>query len=68
VRKLLTSGNGYDIVIGQAGTGKSTMLKTARAGWEAVGLKVIGAAVAVPDGGPTSKLAPASPAHPSASS
>ena len=26
VRALLTSGNGYDLVIGQAGTGKSTML------------------------------------------
>ena len=46
VRALLTSGNGYDLVIGQAGTGKSTMLRAARIGWEAAGFKVIGSAVA----------------------
>ncbi len=46
VRALLTSGNGYDLVIGQAGTGKSTMLGAARAGWEEAGYKVIGTAVA----------------------
>jgi len=46
VRQLLTSGNGYDLVIGQAGTGKSTMLHAARAGWEAAGHRVIGTAVA----------------------
>jgi conjugative relaxase-like TrwC/TraI family protein len=46
VRTLLTSGNGYDLVIGQAGTGKSTMLGAARAGWEEAGYKVIGTAVA----------------------
>jgi conjugative relaxase-like TrwC/TraI family protein len=46
VEKLLISGNGIDLVIGQAGTGKSTMLRAARLGWEAVGMKVIGAAVA----------------------
>ena len=46
VRKLLASGNGVDLVIGQAGTGKSTMLRAARAGWEAAGMKVIGTAVA----------------------
>jgi conjugative relaxase-like TrwC/TraI family protein len=46
VRKLLTSGNGVDLIIGQAGTGKSTMLRAARVGWEAAGMKVIGAAVA----------------------
>jgi hypothetical protein len=46
VRALLTSGNGYDVVIGQAGTGKSTMLGAARAGWEEAGYKVIGTAVA----------------------
>ena len=32
VRALLTSGNGYDLIIGQAGTGKSTMLGAARIG------------------------------------
>jgi conjugative relaxase-like TrwC/TraI family protein len=46
VRALLTSGNGYDLVIGQAGTGKSTMLHAARVGWEEAGYKVIGTAVA----------------------
>lgn len=46
VRQLLTSGNGYDLVIGQAGTGKSTMLGAARTGWEEAGYKVIGTAVA----------------------
>jgi conjugative relaxase-like TrwC/TraI family protein len=46
VRALLTSGNGYDLVIGQAGTGKSTMLGAAKAGWEEAGFKVIGTAVA----------------------
>ena len=46
VRTLLISGNGYDLVIGQAGTGKSTMLGAARAGWEGAGYKVIGSAVA----------------------
>ena len=46
VRALLTSGNGYDLVIGQAGTGKSTLLGAARAGWEEAGYKVIGTAVA----------------------
>ncbi len=46
VRALLTSGNGYDLVIGQAGTGKSTMLHAARVGWEEAGFKVIGTAVA----------------------
>jgi conjugative relaxase-like TrwC/TraI family protein len=46
VRTLLTSGNGYDLVIGRAGTGKSTMLGAARAGWEEAGYRVIGTAVA----------------------
>jgi conjugative relaxase-like TrwC/TraI family protein len=46
VRALLTSGNGYDLIIGQAGTGKSTMLRAARIGWEEAGFRVIGTAVA----------------------
>ena len=50
VRALLTSGNGYDLVIGQAGTGKSTMLGAARIGWEEAGFRVIGTAVAATDG------------------
>ncbi len=46
MRKLLGSGNGLDLVIGQAGTGKSTMLGAARAGWEAARYEVIGTAIA----------------------
>jgi len=46
LRALLTSGNGYDLVIGQAGTGKTTMLGAARIGWEEAGYRVIGTAVA----------------------
>ena len=46
VRQLLTSGNGYDLVVGEAGTGKSTLLATARIGWEQAGFRVIGTAVA----------------------
>jgi len=46
VRQLLGSGNGLDLVIGQAGTGKSTMLGAARAGWESAGFEVIGTAIA----------------------
>jgi conjugative relaxase-like TrwC/TraI family protein len=46
VRALLTSGNGYDLVVGQAGTGKTTMLGAARIGWEEAGFRVIGTAVA----------------------
>ena len=46
MRTLLTSGNGYDLVVGQAGTGKSTLLATARIGWEQAGFRVIGTAVA----------------------
>jgi conjugative relaxase-like TrwC/TraI family protein len=46
VRGLLGSGNGYDVVIGQAGTGKTTMLGSARLGWEEAGFAVIGTAVA----------------------
>jgi conjugative relaxase-like TrwC/TraI family protein len=45
-RRLLASGNGLDLVIGQAGTGKSTMLGAARSVWEAAGCTVIGTAIA----------------------
>ena len=46
VRALLSSGNGYDLVIGQAGTGKTTMLEASRIGWGETGFRVIGTAVA----------------------
>jgi conjugative relaxase-like TrwC/TraI family protein len=46
VRQLLGSGNGLDLVIGQAGTGKSTMLGAARVGWESAGYQVVGTAIA----------------------
>ena len=46
MRALLTSGNAYDLVIGQAGTGKTTLLGAARIGWEEAGFRVIGTAVA----------------------
>ena len=46
VRALLTSGNGYDLVIGQAGTGKTTLLEATRMAWEQAGYRVIGTAVA----------------------
>lgn len=46
VDRLLTSGAGVDVVVGKAGTGKTTALAAARDGWEAVGIPVLGAAVA----------------------
>lgn len=45
-RMLVRSRNGLDVVIGQAGTGKSTMLGAARDVWKATGCQVIGTAVA----------------------
>ena len=46
VRALLSSGNGHDLVIGQAGTGKTTLLEATRMAWEQAGFRVIGTAVA----------------------
>ena len=46
VRALLTSGNAYDLVIGQAGTGKTTLLEATRMAWEQAGCRVVGTAVA----------------------
>ena len=46
VERLLTSGDAVDVVVGKAGTGKTTALAAARAGWESAGIPVAGAAVA----------------------
>ncbi|MGH9169717.1 MAG: MobF family relaxase [Acidimicrobiales bacterium] len=46
VRQLTTSGNGLDIVVGRAGSGKTYALEAARSVWEAAGLRVQGAALA----------------------
>ena len=40
----MTSGHSVDLVIGVAGSGKSTTLSAVRAGFEAAGYRVIGAA------------------------
>ncbi len=46
VRRLLSGGEGVQVVVGPAGTGKTFALDAARAGWEAEGYHVIGAALA----------------------
>jgi len=46
VRRLLTGGEGVQVLVGPAGTGKTFALDAARAGWEAEGYRVIGAALA----------------------
>ena len=46
VRVLTTSGQGVEVVVGRAGTGKTYALDTAREAWEASGHRVIGCAVA----------------------
>ncbi|MGW6570056.1 MobF family relaxase [Streptomyces sp. NPDC054975] len=44
--RFLTAGHGVDVTRGKAGTGKTTIMSAARMGWEAVGLRVAGAATA----------------------
>jgi len=46
VRRLLSGGEGVQVVVGPAGTGKTFALDAARAGWESAGYRVIGAALA----------------------
>jgi Ti-type conjugative transfer relaxase TraA len=46
VRTLTGSGDGVQVVIGKAGTGKTFALDAARAAWEGSGFKVTGAALA----------------------
>jgi hypothetical protein len=46
VRRLTTSGDGVDVVIGKAGSGKTSALAAAAEAWRAAGLPVLGTAVA----------------------
>ncbi|WP_327267143.1 AAA family ATPase (plasmid) [Streptomyces sp. NBC_01232] len=46
VMRLLTAGHAVDAVIGVAGAGKTTLMQAARTGWEAAGLRVVGASTA----------------------
>ena len=45
VRRLTTSGDGAELVVGQAGTGKTLALAAARQAWEESGARVFGAAL-----------------------
>ena len=46
LERLLTAGHGIDAVVGIAGSGKTTIMNTARAAWEFHGLVVAGASTA----------------------
>jgi conjugative relaxase-like TrwC/TraI family protein len=46
LRRLLGSGDGVEVIIGPAGTGKTFLLAAARAAWEKAGFRVRGAALA----------------------
>ena len=46
IRRLLTSGNGVEVVVGKAGAGKTFALDAAREAWQAAGVRVVGAALA----------------------
>lgn len=45
VRRLLTSGDGIEVVVGKAGSGKTQAFAAARQGWEAAGCTMVGAAL-----------------------
>ncbi|MEU7556005.1 MobF family relaxase [Streptomyces sp. NPDC044571] len=47
IMRLLTAGHAVDAVVGVPGAGKTVLLEAARAAWEAAGLRVAGASVAV---------------------
>lgn len=46
VRQLTSTGDGVAVVVGRAGSGKTSMLGAARAAWEQVGIPVVGVALA----------------------
>lgn len=46
VRRLTRAGDGVAVVVGRAGTGKTTALATAHAAWTEAGVPVVGCAVA----------------------
>ncbi|WP_203186101.1 MobF family relaxase [Streptomyces pratensis] len=46
LKRVLTVGHGIDAVVGIAGSGKTTIMNTARAAWESHGLVVAGASTA----------------------
>jgi conjugative relaxase-like TrwC/TraI family protein len=46
IERLLCAGHAVDAVIGVAGAGKTTLMQAARTGWEAAGLRVVGASTA----------------------
>jgi hypothetical protein len=46
VRQLTSSGHGIEVLVGRAGTGKTTTLGIARQVWEQAGIEVIGCALA----------------------
>ena len=46
LRRLLASGDGVEVIVGAAGTGKTTLLAAAHHAWQQAGLAVHGAALA----------------------
>jgi hypothetical protein len=46
LRRLLSNGNGIEVIVGPAGTGKTFLLAAARDAWQRAGYRVHGAALA----------------------